>query len=151
MVCSMSRKPARERRETPLSSCEVCGATTPTGKPDAPEAGSLPASSTVTCQPRSAKARAVPAPAMPDPMMVTLRSLNVARSAGVWQGPVVCARSTSANSGQSACGPTHSVSERRAWVRRSVLGCVLWGVSLFSANRKRCMPGSKPQHCSASC
>ena len=28
----MSRKPARERRDTPLSSCEVCGATTPTGR-----------------------------------------------------------------------------------------------------------------------
>ena len=101
MVCSIKRRPARDRRDTPLSSCEVCGATTPTGKPEAPAAGSAPASSTVTCQPRSAKARAVPAPAMPAPMMVTLRSGKVGKLAGAGQGPVGCALSSASNSGHS--------------------------------------------------
>ena len=50
---------------------------------------------------------------MPEPMMVTVRSSNAAVSAGMTHGPVGCARSTSANSGQSACGPTHSVSMRQ--------------------------------------
>jgi len=159
MVCSMSRKPARERRDTPLSSCEVCGATTPTGKPDAPDAGSLPASSTVTCQPRSANARAVPAPAMPAPMMVTVRACKERASIEGMHGPVACACSTSANSGQASCAPTQRVSAKRA--SRSCEVLAIESVSalgptrvfevVLSANRKRCIPGSKPQHCSASC
>ncbi len=128
MVCSMSRKPARERRDTPLSSCEVCGATTPTGKPDAPAAGASPASSTVTCQPRSANARAVPAPAMPEPMMVTVRSFRAGASTGGTHGPVACARSTSANSGHASCAPMQRVS-----IMRASRSCEVWALELVSA------------------
>ena len=88
MACCMVRTPARDRREIRLSSGEVCGATKPTGKPEAPAAGASPASSTVTCQPRSASARAVPAPAMPEPSTVTVRSPKGGSAALGVQGPV---------------------------------------------------------------
>jgi hypothetical protein len=61
------RKPARVKRDKGLSSPETCGVIRPTGKPEAPWAGAVPASSTFTRKPRSAKARAALAPAKPLP------------------------------------------------------------------------------------
>ena len=76
----------------------------------APAAGAAPASSTVTCQPRVASARAVPAPAMPEPITVTWRFGSVGRACGGVHGPVGCACSSASNSGAS---PTHKV--RQTW------------------------------------
>jgi hypothetical protein len=54
-----------------LLSAEIYGANKPTGKPDAPLAGSA-ASTTVTCQPRRAKLCATQAPAIPAPITTQL-------------------------------------------------------------------------------
>ncbi|MPN41599.1 hypothetical protein SDC9_189153 [bioreactor metagenome] len=67
-ACSVVRTPARDRRESTLSSGETCGANTPAGSPDAPAAGPC-ASSTVTCQPRRAMLAAQALPARPAPMI----------------------------------------------------------------------------------
>jgi hypothetical protein len=61
------RKPARVKRDKGLSSPETWGVIKPTGKPEAPWAGAVPASSTRTRKPRSAKALAALAPAKPLP------------------------------------------------------------------------------------
>ena len=65
--CSITRIPLRDRRDSTLSSGETCAANTPAGNPDAPAAGVLAASITVTCQPRRAKLAATAAPARPAP------------------------------------------------------------------------------------
>ena len=62
------RMPARVRRDSRASSADTCGASSPTGKPDAPAAGPSAASSTVTRQPRRARLAATAAPASPAPM-----------------------------------------------------------------------------------
>ena len=66
--CSVARTPARDRRDSRLSSGEKCGASMPTGSPDAPAAGRSAASSTVTAQPRRDRLAAAAAPASPAPI-----------------------------------------------------------------------------------
>ena len=65
---NMSRTPARLRRDSWQSSADPCGASRPTGKPEACEAGVAPPSRTTTCQPRLAREAATLAPANPAPI-----------------------------------------------------------------------------------
>ena len=60
-------QPKRTRREQGASSAEGCGAASATGKPEVAPAAWGSCSSTVTLQPRWAKASATPAPTMPAP------------------------------------------------------------------------------------
>ena len=59
----MSRTPLRDSRDSTPSSGEVCGASRPAGRPEAPLAGPGAESSTSTIQPRRAKLAATAAPA----------------------------------------------------------------------------------------
>ena len=68
--------PARDSRDRGLSSGEVCGTSSPAGKLDAPLAGSLAASSTVTAQPRLARLLATAAPARPAPITTHVAGLT---------------------------------------------------------------------------
>ena len=65
--CRAMRTPARDSRDSRLSSGEVWGASMPAGRPDEPAAGVAAASSTCTRQPRRARPAATPAPARPLP------------------------------------------------------------------------------------
>jgi hypothetical protein len=65
--CSVWRTPLRDRRESTLSSGDTCGQNRPAGRPEAPSAGPSPATSTCTCQPRSARLWAAALPARPAP------------------------------------------------------------------------------------
>ena len=75
--CSITRIPLRDRRDSTLSSGETWAANTPAGNPDAPAAGALAASSTVTSQPRRARLAATAAPARPAP--ITMQRAGVGR------------------------------------------------------------------------
>ena len=73
---SITRIPLRDRRDSTLSSGETCAANTPAGNPDAPVAGALAASSTVTCQLRRARLAATAAPAKPAPITMQRAGVN---------------------------------------------------------------------------
>ena len=70
--CNVMRTPARDRRDSRLSSGDVCGTSSPAGRLDAPLAGALAVSTTVTAQPRRARLLATAAPARPAPMTTQL-------------------------------------------------------------------------------
>jgi hypothetical protein len=71
------RTPARDKRDSGLSSGEVCGTNRPAGRLEAPLAGLLAASNTVTVQPRRARLLATAAPAKPAPTTRQLLDLTL--------------------------------------------------------------------------
>ena len=65
--CNVARTPLRLRRDSWLSSGDMCGTSRPAGRLEAPLAAWLAWSSTVTCQPRRARLAATALPARPAP------------------------------------------------------------------------------------
>jgi hypothetical protein len=134
------RKPARVKRDKGLSSPETCGVIRPTGKPEAPWAGAVPASNTRTRKPRCAKAQAALAPAKPLPKTKIGGDMGLWGATNFWRNnavvgwvrvggwPQVWWGVAPHQASRAALAPTHKLTCKRPW-----------------ANTKRFRPGSRPQ------
>ena len=178
-VCAWAntmRKPARVKRDKGLSSPDTCGVIRPTGRPEAPWAGTAPASSTCTRKPRSAIALAALAPAKPLPKTKIVGVDCMWVGAGSWRGwsPSMMG-GAEAWTGQAVSCVGRLGGRATFWRASAAVGPVWvggwpqvwWGVLLHQASwavlepthklsckpplakTKRCRPGSRPQQACA--